>query len=94
MKITDKKEIQNAEEEDSSFLIPYFYFCIDLIIINEVKNMRWKYKFVEVHEPSDLIYSEKEFASLGEDGWELISVYKTATNQNYAIFKKMLERNY
>jgi len=52
----------------------------------------WEYKFVDVHPPSDQIESEREFAELGKEGWELTAIYTIGesgvSSHTIAVFKK------
>jgi hypothetical protein len=56
---------------------------------------RWEYKFVEISPLSSLIKSEREFESLGKEGWELTTTYQVTDiegiSQSIAIFKTEVE---
>jgi len=56
----------------------------------------WEYKFVDVHPPSSQIESEREFAKLGKEGWELTKIYTIGETGGslhvIAVFKKELAR--
>ena len=55
---------------------------------------RWEYKFVDIRQSTSQDVSEKEFAQLGREGWELTATYTVTETRggqySIAVFKREL----